>query len=378
MDIVCYSHLRWNFVYQRPQHLLSRLARHFRVLFIEEPVFDTDKAYLDNQQNEDRVWVIVPHLPGGLSNQEIIDSQNSLLKTFLDNFGVERFIAWYYTPMAIDLNPSFSPSLVVFDCMDELSAFKNAPPVLAQREDELMKRADIVFTGGNSLYEAKKSKHPNIYLFPSSIDRGHFEKARSIHVELSDQQHIPFPRIGFFGVIDERMDINLLTEMAEKKPDWQFILVGPVVKIDPATLPKHSNIHYLGPKTYKELPYYISKWNVAMMPFAINESTRFISPTKTPEYLAAGKPVVSTPVYDVVKAYGETGVVYIADTAKQFITEIQNAMDMPDRFQWLKAVDKILSQNSWDSTVEKMLFHINMVLEDRNQKAVQQKEDAYV
>lgn len=378
MDIVCYSHLRWNFVYQRPQHLLSRFARYFRVLFIEEPVFDADKAFLDNQQNEDKVWVIVPHLPPGLSAEESIAEQNRLLKDFLQYFEVQQFIAWYYTPMAIDLNRSFKPSLVIYDCMDELSAFKNAPPVLAQKENELMEQADIVFTGGNSLYLAKKNKHLNIFCFPSSIDRRHFEKARHLHVDLFDQQNIPFPRIGFFGVIDERMDISLLADMAAKKPDWHFILIGPVVKIDPADLPRQPNIHYLGPKTYKELPYYIARWDVAMMPFAINESTRFISPTKTPEYLAAGKPVVSTPIRDVVTAYGETGLVYIAATACQFIIEIQNALDMTDRFNWQKSVDIALSQQSWDKTVEKMMFQINLVLGNLDQENSQQKEDAYV
>ncbi|MEP6726106.1 MAG: glycosyltransferase family 1 protein [Bacteroidota bacterium] len=378
MDIVCYSHLRWNFVYQRPQHLLSRFARSFRVLFIEEPVFDAEKAYLDNHQNEDKVWVIVPHLPAGLSDPETTVTQNGLLKDFFDFFGVKEFIAWYYTPMATGLNPSFTPSLVIYDCMDELSAFKNAPAAIKKRETELMEKADIVFTGGNSLYQAKKNKHSNIYLFPSSIDHHHFEKARSMEVDLPDLQEIPSPRIGFVGVIDERMDIDLLDAIAAKKPDWHFILIGPVVKIDPASLPQRQNIHYLGAKSYKELPFYISKWQVAMMPFAINESTRFISPTKTPEYLAAGKPVVSTPIHDVVKGYGDKGLVYIADSPLQFIIEIQNALYMPDRVKWLKAVDSVLSQNSWDNTVEKMLFIINGALYNSNQKAVPQKEGVYV
>ena len=378
MDIVCYSHLRWNFVYQRPQHLLSRLARHYRILFIEEPIFDTEKGYLDNQQNDEKVWVVVPHLPAGLSAEQSIEEQNRLLKTFFDFFEVKNFIAWYYTPIAIDLNPSFTPALIIYDCMDELSAFKNAPPMLTQREEQLMQQADIVFTGGKSLYEAKKNKHHNIYCFPSSIDRRHFEKARSLNIDLSDQQDIPFPRIGFFGVIDERMDIRLLADMAALKPHWHFILIGPVVKINPDDLPRPANIHYLGIKTYNELPYYISKWDVAMMPFAINESTKFISPTKTPEYLAAGKPVVSTPVQDVVAVYGQNGLVSIADTAAAFVAAIEKAMDTTARTEWLKAVEKVLSENSWDKTVEKMMFYINMGLEERTEKNAIEKEDSYV
>ncbi|MEO5684896.1 MAG: glycosyltransferase family 1 protein [Chitinophagaceae bacterium] len=378
MDIVCYSHLRWNFVYQRPQQLLSRFARHFRVLFIEEPVFDAEKPYLDTQQNTDKVWVIVPHLSSQTSPDASIALQNDLLKDFFDYFKVAEFIAWYYTPMASGLNPAFKPALVIYDCMDELSAFKNAPAEITHKENELMARADIVFTGGSSLYSSKKNKHSNIYLFPSSIDQRHFEKARTLRVELSDQQDIPSPRIGFFGVIDERMDIDLLASIAAEKPQWHFILIGPIVKIDSATLPVNANIHYLGSKTYQELPFYISKWDVAMMPFAINESTKFISPTKTPEYLAAGKPVVSTPVPDVVSEYGDKGLVCIAGTANEFVVEIEKAMNIPDRVQWLKAVDTVLRQNSWDITVEKMMFIINTALDNKDSKTTVIKEDVYV
>ncbi len=378
MDIVCYSHLRWNFVYQRPQHLMSRMAQHFRVIYIEEPVFDSTKPYLDNQQNEDNVWVIVPHLPAGLDEMSWIEMENSVLATFFDYFKVKDFIAWYYTPMALGLNPSFKPLLTVFDCMDELAAFKNAPLALLEQEKALLAKAGIVFTGGRSLYDAKKNRHPNTYLFPSSIDRNHFGKARSLHTEMMDQMPIPHPRIGFAGVIDERMDIELLQEMAANKPEYQFILIGPVVKINPDTLPRLPNIHYLGPKAYKELPYYIAGWDVAMMPFALNEATRFISPTKTPEYLAAGKPVVSTPIHDVVEDYGKKGLVYIADTAAAFISEIQNALQIVDKRKWLMAVDDVLCQHSWDTTAEKMVFIINMALDKRDKRSAAATEDVYV
>ncbi|MBC7946324.1 MAG: glycosyltransferase family 1 protein [Chitinophagaceae bacterium] len=379
MDLICFSHLRWNFVYQRPQHILSRMAKHFRILFVEEPIFDTDKPYLDTKENSEKVWVIVPHLQQGLAEDEINNLQESLLQNFFEYFGVKKFIAWYYTPMALGITGSFSPDLVVFDCMDELSAFKNAPPLLIQREKELLANADVVFTGGSSLYEAKKDRHPEVYLFPSSIDKKHFEKARSGNLDLIDQMEIPYPRIGFFGVIDERMDIDLLREMANMKPEWQFIIIGPVVKIDPATLPTNSNIHYLGSKSYQDLPYYLSGWDVAMMPFAMNESTRFISPTKTPEYLAAGKPVVSTPVHDVVKSYGDTGLVEIAANAEEFIEGIQKSLDRKDNEQWLKNVDEELATNSWDITCDKMLNIIQGKLKNQlPDNKITQKEDEYV
>jgi glycosyltransferase involved in cell wall biosynthesis len=367
MDIICFSHLRWNFVYQRPQHLMSRMAKHFRVFFVEEPFFDTDEGYLDTRQEQENLWIIVPHLPPGLTESEAGKQIDQLLYGYLSAHDFKDFIAWYYTPMAYRAESVFSAELVIYDCMDELSAFRFAPPSLKEKEKNLMDRADIVFTGGYSLYEAKKSERLNIHLFASSIDFRHFQQARTLTNDMPDQQHIGFPRIGFFGVIDERMDIELLSELAVKNPGWQFILLGPIVKIDSATVPRHSNIHYLGQKTYDELPYYIAHWDVAMMPFAINESTRFISPTKTPEYLAAGKPVVSTPVHDVVRSYSETGFVYFGASADQFTDAIRSALSIADKNKWLEAVDELLSTNSWDMTCEKMLKQINRTLSNQKQ-----------
>lgn len=378
MDIICFSHLRWNFVYQRPQHLLTRLFRQFRVFFVEEPVYDTDKPFLDNIYSKEGIWVVVPHLPSGINETDGIKVQEMLLKEFFEYFKVSRYIFWYYTPMALPISQSFSPLLIVYDCMDELSAFQNAPPRLRELESALMKKADLVFTGGQSLYESKKGQHACIYPFPSSIDKKHFGKSRNKLSEPNDQSSIPYPRIGFFGVIDERMDIGLLKAISEQRPDWNFIIIGPVVKIDPASLPVFPNIYYLGGKSYEELPSYLSGWDVAMMPFAINESTRFISPTKTPEYLAGGKPVVSTPIRDVVTPYGDNGLVYIADTPEEFIKGIEQALTLHNKEGWLKAVDAFLENNSWDYTVEKMLFHINTKIDTTQQNNLTQKENEYV
>jgi glycosyltransferase involved in cell wall biosynthesis len=378
MDIICYSHLRWNFVYQRPQHLLRRFARQFRVFFVEEPIYDAENPFLDNNLSREGVWIVVPHLKPGTDEIEASRIQEKLLHEFFDYFRVSRYIFWYYTPMALSISQSFSPLLIIYDCMDELSAFKNAPMRLKEQESALMEKADLVFTGGFSLYEAKKDLHPCIYPFPSSIDKKHFSKSRNIVVEPADQYLIPNPRIGFFGVIDERMDLDLLQNISAEKPDWQFIIIGPVVKIDPSTLPTGPNIHYLGGKSYEELPTYLAGWDVAMMPFAINDSTRFISPTKTPEYLAGGKPVVSTPIRDVVSPYGEKGLVYIANTAQEFIKGIEQELTMENKQGWLKAVDTFLETNSWDNTVEKMLYHINTKIEAKQQNNLIQKENEYV
>jgi UDP-galactopyranose mutase len=240
--------------------------------------------------------------------------------------------------------------------MDELSAFKGASPQLRAREQELFNRADHVFTGGQSLYEAKRDQHKSVHAFPSSIDAAHFNQARKQMTEPLDQRAIPQPRLGFFGVIDERFDVELLNDVAAARPEWQFVMIGPVVKIDPTTLPQADNIHYLGGKTYQELPSYLSGWDIALLLFARNESTRFISPTKTPEYLAAGKPVISTSIRDVVRPYGDEGLVRIADTATDFVRAAEDILgeSKQQRATWLAQVDEFLSVMSWDETWSRM------------------------
>jgi len=354
-DLVVFSHLRWDFVFQRPQHLITRFAKNRRVFFIEEPHFvETATSTFHKLPRENGIQVIVPQLAYGLDQEQIWEELAAIVDQVIEEENITDFTSWYYTPMALPFTRHLEPASVVFDCMDELSAFKNAPVHLLQLEAELLEMADVVFTGGQSLYEAKKDRHHNIHAFPSSIDGDHFRKART-ETEPEDQKSIPHPRIGFFGVIDERMDIELVEKMAKLRPEWHFVMIGPVVKIDPASLPRLPNIHYLGKKDYKELPRYLSGWDLAMLPFARNESTKFISPTKTPEYLAAGRPVVSTTIQDVVRPYAQEDLVYIADAPEDFVACAEKAMEraktQPD---WLKKVDAFLASMSWDSTFAKM------------------------
>lgn len=377
-DLVCFSHLRWNFVYQRPQHLLSRFAKHFRVFFVEEPVFHDGTNNLQVTLSEENVWIIVPHLQREQTEVEKVNAQKDLLNKLFQNMQVDDYFFWYYTPMALSISDHFEPALVVYDCMDELSAFKFAPPELKAMEAEMFLKADLIFTGGHSLYEAKKNQHRNIYPFPSSIEKEHFSLARRITADPADQSSIPHPRIGFFGVIDERMNIDLIGEIAQHRPDWHFVMIGPVVKIDPDSLPRPGNIHYLGGKTYQQLPEYLAGWDVALIPFALNESTRFISPTKTPEYLSAGKPVISTSITDVVTPYGTNNLVSIADTPQEFITCIESELARTDKSQWLEKVDEFLSDNSWDNTWKKMLHHIIATYNEKHITNQKTKEQAYV
>jgi UDP-galactopyranose mutase len=360
-DLLCLSHLRWDFVFQRPQHLMCRCAKERRVFFIEEPTFHNDTlAQLDLRMRESGVCVVVPRLPKGLSEDEINSTLKLLMDELIASCRIRDYVLWYYTPMALPFTKHLTPQAVVYDCMDELSAFKGAPSCMREREAELLSTADVVFTGGRSLYEAKRKQHRNIHMLASSIDAPHFARARALLEEPEDQIGIPHPKLGYCGVIDERMDIALLDRVAEARPDWHLVMIGPVVKIDPSELPRRPNIHYLGGKDYHQLPAYLSGWDVALLPFAINESTKFISPTKTPEYLAAGKPVVSTPIRDVVRPYGEKGLVRIAETHTDFIKAVEDCLKeescSPD---WLARVDEMLAENSWDKTWMRMMKEID-------------------
>jgi glycosyltransferase involved in cell wall biosynthesis len=377
-DLICFSHLRWDFVYQRPQHLLSRCAQTRRVFFVEEPIASPDgSSWLDISRRECGVWVALPYLPEGLGETDAIAIQQLLLDTLFAEAQIQAPIFWYYTPMSVPFTYHLNASVVVYDCMDELSAFKGAHPELQAREAHLFKIADLVFTGGRSLYEAKQHQHPNVHAFPSSIDVAHFAQARNLTEEPADQAAIPHPRLGFYGVVDERMDLDLLDGIAKARSDWHLVIIGPVVKIDPATLPRHPNIHYLGSKSYQELPRYLAGWDVALLPFARNESTRFISPTKTPEYLAAGKPVVSTSIRDVVRPYGDEKLVYIADTVPEFVAAIATALEQnQNKAEWLNRVDAFLAQTSWDLTWQAMNELIEQAIAHRNEtdEQVQQEQ----
>jgi len=357
--LLCFSHLRWNFVFQRPQHLMNRFAREMNVIYWEEPVDigPKDTAFLQVREAQDasNVRVVVPHLPEGMPD----DAREAALKRLLDAHIASirgPLIAWYYTPMMLPFSRHLDVDATVFDAMDELSKFKFAPVKLLELEQELIDRADVVFTGGSSLYEAKKDRHDNVHCFPSSVDRAHFCKARARMFDPADQEDLPRPRLGFYGVIDERFDTDLLDKVAAMRPDWSFVMVGPVVKIAPEDLPKRHNIHYLGGKTYDQLPSYLAGWDVALMPFAMNESTQFISPTKTPEYLAGGRPVVSTPIKDVVRTYGELEGVKIASTPEQFVAACEDALELSRNREsgWLAEADLMLSAASWDTTQARM------------------------
>jgi glycosyltransferase involved in cell wall biosynthesis len=368
-SVICLSHLRWDFVYQRPQHLMSRFARVKPVFFFEEPIFSEDATYLDISQRDENLFVVVPHISNADRDEKnITEIQGQMLNKLISEKELSNYLLWFYTPMAMDFAKDLKPAVTVFDCMDELSAFKFAPPELIENEKRVIEKADIIFTGGYSLYEAKRDRHPQVFAFPSSIDVQHFSQARTNITEPLDQHDIPHPKLGFCGVIDERFDTKLLAEMALLRREWNFVMIGPVVKISDDDLPKAPNIYYLGGKDYKDLPAYFSGWDIALMPFAMNESTRFISPTKTPEYLAAGKPVISTPIRDVVRPYGEFNLVEIGSNAEEFIASAERIFEGRSE-DWAQQRDGFLADISWDKTWDEMVELINKVVAKRPKAA---------
>ncbi len=381
--LIVFSHLRWDFVYQRPQHLLSRIARTHPVIYIEEPVHSEESAHFEETGPAPGVVVLRPHTsvcePGFHPDQ--IRVIQPLLAEFLRTNGIDETMAWFYTPMALPLLSTLDPSVVVYDCMDELASFKDAPQGMREQEQALMKCADIVFTGGVSLYEAKREMHRNLHCQPSAVDVDHFAPSRldefSPHAwqALSLQAHLNRPRLGYFGVIDERMNLKLLAALADAHPQWSIVMVGPIAKIDPSTLPWRDNIHWLGPQPYGRLPYLVRDWDVCLMPFALNDATQYISPTKTLEYLAAEKPVVSTAVRDVVSLYGD--VVHIASTQADFIDLCGSVLALAERPRPLSrsAGSHGVAHLSWHATAEAMLNLIHQAMRKKAGSSRPKQED---
>lgn len=357
--LVVFSHLRWDFVFQRPQHLLSRLAAFRKVYFIEEPVAGEGAPSWRHYEDPSGVTVLQPALSGELRgwHSSHLADVGKLLADFVRREPVTQPAAWLYTPMALPFARLIHPSVMVYDCMDELSLFRGAPAELVARETELLGCADLVFTGGPSLYRAKKNRHPQVHCFPSSVDAEHFRRARPTRpsvLEPAAQRVLPSPRLGFFGVLDERLDLAVLDSMALAHPEWQIVMVGPVVKIDPATLPRHPNIHYFGQQPYDALPGFLRGWDVCLLPFARNEATRFISPTKTLEYMAAERPIVSTPIRDVADSYRDT--VFLGDTPEEFVAACEHALDLSreERDTMVRRMRLVIAGTSWERTAGRM------------------------
>ncbi|MGB3545749.1 MAG: glycosyltransferase [Saprospiraceae bacterium] len=343
-DLVVFCHLRWGFVYQRPQHIISRLSRTRKTLLIEEP-------WHRPESKEHKLIRVSGNLDVLQPNVHRIEDILDLLPTYFPNRQVA--VGWMYSPSFLPLLDYFDFGTLVYDCMDELSLFKGAPEAIIAQETALLAAADVIYTGGKSLYEAKRDRHQNVHCFPSSVDERHFARALEPLDTPADMEQISAPVVGYFGVIDERIDYGLLDETARLLPGVNFAMVGPLAKVGEEDLPRRENIHYLGMKAYEELPAYLRCFDIAMMPFALNDSTKFISPTKTLEYMAAGRPIISTPIRDVVRDYDE--VVSIVSDAPRFAAAVERMLVKGEIAQQiLGRYRPILERTSWDNTVTRM------------------------
>jgi UDP-galactopyranose mutase len=355
VPLLVFSHLRWDFVFQRPQHVMTRLARRRDIVFVEEPRVAHGAPRLEVVPVGPGVRVAratVPMAGPGFGPAQD-DVMVELLHGWLGREGLRDFAAWLYTPMAVRIARALGPRALLYDCMDELSAFLGAPPELLQREHELLAHADAVFTGGPSLYRAKRDRHPFVRCFPSSVDQAHFARAGRAP-EPREQASLPRPRLGYYGVIDERLDPALLEALSAAHPEWSIVMVGPVVKITPATLPRRPNLHYLGQRDYADLPGFLTGWDACLMPFALGPATRYISPTKVLEYMAADRPIVSTPITDVAEPYGD--IVHLGRRPEEFVAACERALSAPaaERAKRRQLARRVLERTSWEETVRRM------------------------
>ncbi len=383
-SVVVHSHLRWDFVWQRPQQLLSRLAAAAPVLFVEEPVVVDDRASSRLVVTEPHPGVhrVVPQLHAtDATSQDARDRATlALLRRLLAadaalGAAFATPVQWFYTPMPVPVMlGAFNESAVVYDCMDELAQFRFAPPDLAERERLLLAHADVVFTGGRRLHEAKARHHANVHFFGCGVDERHYATARDpLTVVPPELAELRAPILGYVGVIDERLDYGLLAQLADAMPEASLAMVGPVVKVAPSTLPQRPNIHWLGQRSYAELPAIMRAFHAALMPFALNEATEYINPTKTLEYLAAGRPVVSTPVPDVRANFAAH--VAIASTPGAFVEQVRDAIARPDPLQRARGIEHA-RQHGWESIVATMLDHITEAARTRVAKPLRPRVDA--
>lgn len=333
---------------------MSLCSRERRVFFFEEPIVSDGPSRLSVRNEAQQLFIVTPHIAAG---ESVVQGQRKALRELCRRYGIEVPILWFCTPTALEFAREMVGSLTVYDCMSELSALRGASPSVQALERELLARADLVFTAGMSLLEQKRPFNSYVYCFPNGVDVAHFASARAEQPEPEDQAHIPCPRVGYFGVLDERLDLKLLARAAALRPELQFVLVGPVSRIEPSKLPQAANIHYLGQKSYEELPRYLSRWDVTMTPFRTDASARLTSPTQTLEYLAGGKPVVSTALPDVVQAHAAHGAVRVAEGANAFVAAIDQALQeggRPRDPRKQRQLDALIASNSWESTWSKM------------------------
>ena len=365
-SIIVHSHLKWDWVWQRPQQFLSRLSKRHRVLFIEGPEtiegLSASKVTLREVDDYPNVVVLQTQMPAAKfhDGEWIDDERRRLVQSVLAGPLGRSFdsnVQWFYDPMAVTaFAGQMNERAIVYDCMDQLSQFRYAPPELVKRERELLAVADVVFAGGPKIWEEKRKHNSNSFCYGCGVDLAHFALARESNCPMpADVCDLPRPIFGYIGVVDERLDYDLIGRVAEANPEGSVVMVGPWTKVDPATFPQARNIHWLGNRDYSLLPAYAKAFTVCLMPFALNEATEFINPTKALEYMATGRPIVSTAVPDVVRQF--SNVVSVASSPPEFVAACGRVARKPNRAAISRGLD-LARNNSWESIVRKLEAHV--------------------
>jgi glycosyltransferase involved in cell wall biosynthesis len=351
--IVVFSHLRWDSMFHRPQQLMSTLAEHHSIVFIEEPVHDERGSFLHTYAPAPNILVCQPHTT--LDAPDFRDWQLPALHRLLQQVthDHDERMAWFYTPMALPLLGELQPGLVAYDCVDEPAPI-HAPALWRERESALLEATDIVFTNSRNRYRTLCERHPNVHCFPDSVDAAHFLPAHDRSNSHPAHRHIPGPRLGFHGVIDRRFDVGLIGRLADAHTQWHIVLVGPVIGIDPASLPQRHNIHYLGRQAYRSLPHFLAGWDVCLLPFGPDVRAGSAGASRLLEYMAAELPIVATPAADVAEAYAD--LVTVAQDAQAFIAACEAALLAP-REESARRAERMraaLAATSWRRTAEQM------------------------
>ncbi|HEX2200364.1 MAG TPA: glycosyltransferase [Burkholderiales bacterium] len=373
-SIVVHSHLRWDFVWQRPQQIFSRLAREHPVLFVEEPLHEPGEPRLRIVEAQPGVVRAIPVMPQPSDCDAHCAALLPLLKQAMQTHPLlagrfDSLVQWFYSPMcAPGMAGMLNELALVYDCMDELASFRFAPADIGRREGFLLERADVVFTGGWQLYESKSRHHGNVHFFGCGVDAAHFGRARHDQVPVAPAvASLPGPVLGYFGVIDERLDYDLIDALAQAFASGSIVMAGPLAKVERAALPDRPNIHWLGQQPYEALPALVKGFDVCLMPFALNEATRYINPTKTLEYMAAAKPIVSTAVPDVVRNFGD--IVRIAASPQEFIDATRRALAVPEP-ERIAAGHRRTAASTWDAIVAAMRGQVTEAVRARSTLAV--------
>jgi glycosyltransferase involved in cell wall biosynthesis len=351
-DLIVLSHVRWTDAWQRPHHVVSRLARERRTWFVEGPSpggHQPPRLVTLADGDVTRAWLEPPPTgegDGDAAGPETVETYRRLLPGLVGPADGDR-VVWLCTPLALDIAGALDPTVLVYDvAIDELLSLRGVPQGVALAQKEALARADVVFTASPSLHRSViEQGRPDAHLAPGGVDPAHFAAARRPRTDRGR------PVAGYVGPIDERIDVALVAALATALADWEIRIVGPVGGIDPAALPRAANITYPGPVPYAALPEVMADLDVAVMPLAVGAAPRSTNPTTALEHLAAGLPVVTTPVPDVVTQFGT--IVDVADDAGAFALACVRALGQSRR-RHRNRVAQLLRRHDWDAVTAGM------------------------